>query len=141
MRSTRFRHGRLGFGPFANDLDAEMTAAWVEPARTDERVRDDLVRFARAIDPDDLVAVGGRLKAFAGPVRLVWGTADPYFTLDLARRIAAAFADAKIVEVDGARTFVPLDAPERVAAEIIAAQSGGIAPRCVVIRVYTSGRR
>ena len=44
-----------------------MTAAWVEPARTDERVRDDLVRFARAIDPDDLVAVGGRLKAFAGP--------------------------------------------------------------------------
>ena len=97
-----------------------MTAAWVEPARTDERVRDDLVRFARAIDPDDLVAVGGRLQAFAGPVRLVWGTADPYFTLDLARRIQAAFTDASIVEVDGARTFVPLDAPERVADEIVA---------------------
>ncbi len=70
MRATRFRHGRFGFGPFANSFDADMTAAWVEPARTDERVRDDLVRFARAIDPDDLVAVGGRLKAFAG--RCVW---------------------------------------------------------------------
>ena len=125
MRATRFRHGRFGFGPFANSFDADMTAAWVEPARTDERVRDDLVRFARAIDPDDLVAVGGRLKAFAGPVRLVWGTADPYFTLDLARRIQAAFTDATIVEVDGARTFVPLDAPDVVADEIVSLTQEG----------------
>jgi pimeloyl-ACP methyl ester carboxylesterase len=125
MRSTRFRHGRFGFGPFANSFDADVTAAWVEPARTDERVRDDLVRFARAIDPDDLVAVGGRLQTFGGPVRLVWGTADPYFTLDLARRIQVAFADASIVEVDGARTFVPLDAPDVVADEIVALTRGG----------------
>ena len=27
-----FRHGRFGYGPFANALDAEMTAAWIEPA-------------------------------------------------------------------------------------------------------------
>jgi pimeloyl-ACP methyl ester carboxylesterase len=125
MRATRFRHGRFGFGPFANSFDADMTAAWVEPARTDERVRDDLVRFARAIDPDDLVAVGGRLNAFAGPVRLVWGTADPYFTLDLARRIQAAFTDASLVEVDGARTFVALDAPDVVAEEIVSLTQEG----------------
>jgi pimeloyl-ACP methyl ester carboxylesterase len=102
-----------------------MTGAWVEPARTDEGVRDDLVRFARAIDPDDLVRVGGRLSAFPGPVRLVWGTADPFFTLDLARRIQGAFADCTLVEVDGARTFVPLDAPEVVADEIAALTRGG----------------
>ena len=58
-------------------------------------------------------------------MRLVWGTADPYFTLDLARRIQAAFTDASIVEVDGARTFVPLDAPDVVADEIVALNQAG----------------
>ena len=76
-------------------------------------------RVARAVDPSDLVAVGGRLHRFEGPVRLVWGTADPFFTLDQAHRLAAAFPNATIVEVPGAKTFVPLDAPDRVAAEIL----------------------
>lgn len=118
MRSTKFRHGRLGFGPFARDLDEETTLAWVEPARLDADIRRDVARFAEAIDPDDLVAVGARLHRFDGPVRLVWGTADPFFTIELANRLAAAFADATVDEVAGARTFVPLDAPDRVAAAI-----------------------
>jgi pimeloyl-ACP methyl ester carboxylesterase len=121
LRSTRLRHGRFGFGPFARGYDAEMTAAWVEPLR-DAEIRGDLSRFARDVDAADLVAVGARLPKFGRPVRLVWGTADPYFTLDLAHRLAAAFGDAEIVdvvEVAGARTFVPLDAPDRLAAEII----------------------
>ncbi len=119
MRATRFRHSAFGYGPFARRFDAAMTAAWIEPLRTDERVRDDVVRFAQAIDGDDLVAVGTRLGRFTRPVRVVWGTADPYFTLDLAARLVAAFPDASLVEVEGARTFVPIDDPERVAAEIV----------------------
>ena len=75
-------------------FDADMTAAWVEPARTDERIRDDVARFARAVDPDDLVAVGARLRRSADPSVSVWGAADPYFTLGLARRLAAAFTAA-----------------------------------------------
>ncbi len=122
MRSTAFRHGKLGFGPFANRYDAEMTAAWVEPLRN-AAVRRDLSRFAKGADPDDLTVVGSRLHRFGGPVRLVWGTDDPFFTLDLARRLAAAFGDAEVVEVPGARTFVPLDAPDRLAAEIVVLSS------------------
>ena len=119
MRSTTFRHARFGYGPFARQYDASMTRAWIEPFRTDTRIREDVARFASAIDPADLAAVGTRLHQFAGPVRLVWGDADPYFPMDLARRLAAAFHEAKLTEVDGARTFVPLDAPDRVAAEIL----------------------
>jgi len=119
MRSTSFRHGKLGYGPFARSYDEAMTAAWVEPARLDADVRRDIARVAAAIDPDDLAAVGGRLHRFDGPVRLVWGTDDPYFTLELAGRLAAAFTDAEVTEVPGARTFVPLDAPDRVAAAIL----------------------
>ena len=119
MRSTTFRHGRFGYGPFARQYDATMTRAWIEPARTDARIREDVARFASAVDPADLAEVGARLHQFAGPVKLVWGNADPYFPMDLARRLAAAFSEATITEVDRARTFVPLDAPDRVAAEIL----------------------
>lgn len=118
LRSTAVRHGKLGFGPFANRYDAAMTRAWVEPLR-DAAVRRDVIRLAKAVDPDDLVAVGGRLHRFPGPVRLVWGTADPFFTLELAHRLVAAFRDAELVEVPGARMLVPLDAPDVLAAEIV----------------------
>ena len=40
--------------------------------------------------------------------------------MSLARRLAAAFPDARLVEVDGGRTFLPLDAPDRIASEISA---------------------
>jgi pimeloyl-ACP methyl ester carboxylesterase len=48
----------------------------------------------------------------------VWGAADRYFPLPFARKLAAAFPDARLVEVDGGRTFLPLDEPDRVASEI-----------------------
>ncbi len=118
MRSTRIRNGKLGFGPFARSFDPDLTAAWAAPLRR-RAIRRDVSRVARAVDPSDLVDVGGRLHRFAGPVRLVWGTADPFFALHQARRLAAAFPHATIVEVPEARTFVPLDAPDRVAAEIV----------------------
>ena len=73
-----------------------MTRAWIEPIRTDTRIREDLARFACAIDPADLARGSAHaLHQFAGPVRLVWGNADPYFPMDLARRLAAEFRKAE----------------------------------------------
>ena len=58
MRSTTFRHGRFGYGPFAREYDTVMTRAWIEPLRTDPRIREDVARFAAAVDASDLTAVG-----------------------------------------------------------------------------------
>jgi pimeloyl-ACP methyl ester carboxylesterase len=41
-----------------------------------------------------------------------------FFPLPLARRLAGAFPDARLVEVEGGRTFLPLDEPGRIASEI-----------------------
>jgi pimeloyl-ACP methyl ester carboxylesterase len=46
---------------------------------------------------------------------LLWGDADPFFPLDLARRLQEAFLDAALVEIPGGRLFFPLDEPQRVA--------------------------
>ena len=131
MRSTTFRHGRFGYGPFARDYDEAMTRAWIEPLRTDPRIREDVARFASAVDASDLSAVAHVCTSSPGSVRLVWGNADPYFPMDLGHRLAAAFRNATLTEVD-ARTFVPLDASAQLAAEITDLSVGTASQRTVV---------
>jgi pimeloyl-ACP methyl ester carboxylesterase len=50
----------------------------------------------------------------------VWGAGDRFFRLDYAYRLRDAFADARLVEIDNGRTFVPHDEPTRLAQEIAA---------------------
>ncbi|SDM54037.1 Pimeloyl-ACP methyl ester carboxylesterase [Allokutzneria albata] len=112
MRSRVLRHSPLGFGLLSRNLDADLSRSLIEPALTRPDVRDDAVRFLRAVDPRDLLDVSTRLKNYRGRVRIVWGTADRAFTPALGRRLQGAFHDAEFVEVPGSRTFVQLDAPQ-----------------------------
>lgn len=120
MRSRLLRHSVLGYGGLVSKpLDPALTGRWVAPTRHDAGIRHDTRRFLSGADPAELLDVSTRLGDFGKPVRLVWGTQDPYFTIDLGRRLRAAFGDhAELVEVPGERTFIPLDNPERVASEI-----------------------
>jgi pimeloyl-ACP methyl ester carboxylesterase len=93
----------------------ELTADWIAPLHRQSGVRDDLRTLIRGIDRGEMHRVADVLSTFDRPVRLVWGTEDPFFTLDLGRRIAAGIPGAVLEEVPGARCFVPLDAPGRVA--------------------------
>jgi pimeloyl-ACP methyl ester carboxylesterase len=127
IRPKALRHSMLGFGGLVRDeLDPDLTRRWITPALTDAGVRRDAAKFMRAVDPQDLLDVSTRLGEFTQPVTLVWGNADRFFKLDFAHRLREAFPNATLVEIDGARTFVALDEPQRVADEIRAAC---VAPR------------
>jgi pimeloyl-ACP methyl ester carboxylesterase len=118
-RSARVRTSKLGFGWLVRrKLTAAETLPWVTPYLTDAGVRADVARFARAWRPADLADVATRLPAFPKPVLLCWAPADRFFTIALGRRLQAAFPNARLVEVDGARTFVSLDQPARLAREV-----------------------
>ena len=124
MAPTRLRplrHSVLGYGPLAHRLDPALTRRWVEPLLRERAVRRDAARFMGAIRPADLLEVSTRLDRFDRPVLLLWGAADRFFKLEFAHRLAAAFPQARLVEIEGGRTFVPLDEPERVADEIVRA--------------------
>jgi pimeloyl-ACP methyl ester carboxylesterase len=124
MRATAIRHSPAGFGLLVNQpLDASQTRAWVEPCLSDAAIRHDVARFAQNVDPADLDAASKRLGSFDGPALLVWGAADRFFKLDFARRLCAAFTDARLIEIDNGRSFVPHDEPQRLAEEIAAFQS------------------
>lgn len=120
MRPRLLRHSMLGFGGLVDKrLDPELTTRWISPARTDAGVRRDTAKFLRAVKPADLLDISTRLGDFGKPVRIVWGNADRFFKLAFGQRLREAFGDnAELVEVDGGRTFIPLDEPERVANEI-----------------------
>jgi pimeloyl-ACP methyl ester carboxylesterase len=124
VRPKALRHSLLGYGGLVRDpLDPALTRRWITPALTSAPVRHDTARFLRHVDPEELVDVSTRLGRFPKPVRLVWGDADRFFKIDLARRLRDTFTDATLVAVAGGRTFLPLDEPERVADEIRAAHA------------------
>ncbi len=118
MRAKALRHSPLAYGPLARRLDAAQTKSWIQPAMENKAVRQEASRFLRAVKPKELLDVSTRLDRFDGPVTLVWGAADRSFTIKLGRRLAKQFRNAKLVELKGAKTFVPLDEPDRLADEI-----------------------
>ena len=120
VRPRMLRHSMLGFGGLvAKPLDPELTRRWITPALRDAAVRRDTAKFLRAVKPSELLDISTRLGEFGKPVRLVWGSADRFFKLADGQRLRDAFGDnAELVEVEGGRTFVPLDEPDRVADEI-----------------------
>jgi pimeloyl-ACP methyl ester carboxylesterase len=113
MRIKALRHSPLGFGLLVRP-DPQLTASWLEPGRTDVRIRRDLATLLRNVAKTDLVDVSTRLGRFTKPVTIVWGQSDRAFTPALGRRLAALFPNGSLIEVPGARTFVSLDAPEAV---------------------------
>lgn len=119
LRWTAVRHSSLGYGPFVSrPLDAGLTRRWVSPLLTDAGIRRDTARFMRGIRPADLLETSTRLGSFTRPVLLLWGTGDRFFPMPFARRLAAAFPDSRLVEVEGGRTFLPLDEPGVIASQI-----------------------
>ena len=113
MRIKALRHSPLGFGLLVHP-DAQLTASWLEPARTDIRIRKDLATLLRNVAKTDLTEVSTRLGRFTKPVTIVWGQRDRAFTPALGRRLAALFPKGSLIEVPGARTFVSLDNPGAV---------------------------
>ena len=114
MRIKALRHSPFGFGLLLRRPDAQLTASWLDPCRTDVRIRRNIATLLRNVAKTDLVDVSTRLHRFTKPVTLVWGQGDRCFTPALGRRLAAQFPNATLIEVPQARTFVSLDAPAAV---------------------------
>ena len=119
-RLRAMRRATMSIAPLTlTPVPDELLKGWLAPLR-DRGVRADLVKVLRGIDPALTVAAGERLGEFHRPALIAWGTRDRFFPLSDAERLAQALPDSKLERIDNARTFVQLDAPERLA-ELIGA--------------------
>ncbi len=131
LRSQAVRHGPLAFGPLSSGpLDGALTSDWVQPL-AGKAIRHDLAKFARGVRPGLLLDAAGRFGQFTGPVRILWGDADPYFRVELGRRLSESFPYATFTTVPTGRTFLPLDRAAEVANEIAAATGRSLRARPV----------
>jgi pimeloyl-ACP methyl ester carboxylesterase len=121
LQPVRLRAARrlpIAFGWLGKRIPDELLEAWVEPFFSDRGIRRDARRVSAALDRGLLLDTAARLREFDRPVLLAWAPEDRFFPLDHARRLAAIFPDARLVEVPGSRAFMSLDQPERLAALI-----------------------
>ena len=109
-RPLRALFGLLASAPFPDDL----YEGWVAPV-ADPGVRRDAGKVLAGITTTETQRAIAVLRSFDRPTLLAWGTHDRFFPRRFAERLAADIPGARIEWIDGARTFVPLDAPERLA--------------------------
>lgn len=112
---------RAAFAPFARSkVPDELLASWVKPCLTNAGVRRDARKFTMGMDKRHTLEAADRLEQFDKPVLLAWAPEDRVFKLAYAERLAEAIPDARIERIEGAKTFVALDQPERLAEAIAA---------------------
>lgn len=68
-----------------------------------------------ALDPSETIALGARLGSIDIPTSVIWGEHDPFLSLNLGSRVAAAIPGATFDIVPDSRHFVPEDAPREIA--------------------------
>lgn len=121
MRLRANRRSPLAYGALTErPIDDALLRSWTEPQLRDAGVRRDGARFFATADTRDTMRAAEKLPDLAIPALLVWGTADRFFTLADAKRLAGLIPDSRLVEIPGGKTFLPLDHPTAVADAIAA---------------------
>ena len=78
----------------------------------------DGAHFLRHVDPALLLDAAPKLGAFEGEAIFCWPPRDRAFKVELGRRLAAQFRDARFVEIEDSYSFVSIDRPDALAALI-----------------------
>ena len=89
-----------------SDFRAERPAFWA--------LNDDLLMTA--ISRRKMIP---KMRAFARPVRIIFGEADPYLNKRVARKFHELFPTSELFLLPGARHYVQIDEPEEVARLIL----------------------
>jgi pimeloyl-ACP methyl ester carboxylesterase len=110
---------RAAFKPLAKQrIPADLIASWMEPGLKDPDVRRDVRKVTVGMNKRYTLEAAEKLRDSDLPILFAWAPEDWLFSIKDARRLAAEAGNARLVEIGGAGTFVPLDQPQRLADEI-----------------------
>jgi pimeloyl-ACP methyl ester carboxylesterase len=120
---------RAAFAPFAKSkIPPELIDSWMEPSQRDSGVRRDVKKVTAGLHKRYTLEAAEKLARFDRPTLLAWAPEDPFFKLAYAKRLAETIPDARLETIPDAKTFVPLDQPQRLA-ELIGSFVGASQPK------------
>ena len=112
---------RAAFRPFTKEpLPRDLVASWMRPAMKDPDVRRDVKKVTTGMNKRYTLEAAEKLRGSELPILLTWAPGDRLFPLKYAEKLASEAGNARIVEIPDAKTFVPIDQPQRLADEIAA---------------------
>ena len=94
--------------------DPKVFESFAQPAIRNAGVRRDLARVLQGLRSRHTVDAAKRLREFRKPVLLVWSPEDLFFPTAHANRLAELLPDARVELVEGSRTYISEDQPERL---------------------------
>ena len=110
---------RRAFAPFTQTkIPDELVASWMKPAKSNRGILRDAGKVTAGMNKRHTLAAAEKLRGSQLPIKLLWAPGDKYFPISYAERLARESGNAELVRIEGAKTFVPLDQPRRVAEEI-----------------------
>jgi pimeloyl-ACP methyl ester carboxylesterase len=120
LRIRAARRLPIAYGWLAKgELDPAAGDSYVLPSAAIPGVEADLRRAISGIDPRHTNAAADRLGGFTRPALIAWAEQDKFFPRAHAEQLLRELPHARLEIVQGSRTFVPEDQPERLA-ELIA---------------------
>jgi pimeloyl-ACP methyl ester carboxylesterase len=87
----------------------------MEPATGDSGVMHDTKKVTAGMSKRHTLAAAKKLQTSDLPLRLLWAPGDKFFPISYAERLASEVPNAQLIQIPDAKTFVPLDQPQRVA--------------------------
>ena len=110
---------RAGYRPLTKTkLPNDLIASWMEPVLSDPEVRRDVRKVTVGMNKRYTVEAAKKLRDSDLPILLAWAPGDRLFPLKWAERLAGEVPNARIVEIPGSSTFVPIDQPRLLADHI-----------------------
>jgi pimeloyl-ACP methyl ester carboxylesterase len=113
LRRLPFTFGRMSKHGVPDDL----MRGWLAPLARRE-IRRDLAKYAGDAWRGRRDMLAATLSTFERPVLVVWAPEDEMMRPPLGARLAAAFPNARLVEVFDSYTLVPIDQPQALAAAL-----------------------
>jgi pimeloyl-ACP methyl ester carboxylesterase len=115
LRRLPFVYGQMS----KRGVPDELIRSWLEPLRRRE-IQRDLRKYVGDVRQGkrDMAAATSSLTGFERPVLVVWDREGRMMPNEHGPRLAAAFPDARLVEVEDSYTLVPIDRPDALVAEL-----------------------
>jgi pimeloyl-ACP methyl ester carboxylesterase len=115
LRRLPFIYGQMS----KHGVPEQLMREWLEPLRRPE-IRRDVRKYIGDVGRGrrDMRAATPALRGFERPVLVVWASEGSMMPIDEGRRLASAFPDARLVEIEDSYTLIPIDQPHRLAEAI-----------------------